>query len=571
MKRSIFLFLGILLVNYFSLGVNPPVSEEMFSSEDSIKVLSTPDLYSLSCRWVAEYQKSNPGVKIRVISITDSGAPEDLLRDGIVGVVSKTYISGIDGGNVFQFVVGRDVLVPIFSSGNPYSDDINQKGVSAGELAEFFNKPASRNWGTLLNGPQNTSANYYYLDDESISKEIGTFSNSVITNAAGVKVENSEQLIASVQKDPNGFGFCRLVNLLDNKDQKLAEGIKLLPIDKNSNGILDYNERIYDDYNNFSRAVWIGKYPKTLVSNIYAISSKQPVNSSETAFLRWILNDGQQFLYSNGYSDILSSERQSAEYRINESQVTINSVTEEKSIFRTALIALALIVIAGFIIEFAIRYTGRLKKTESTSVPVKHSVLNEESLILPGGLFFDKTHTWAFLEQNGIIKVGIDDFIQHITGPLTRLKLKNSGDKVEKGDVILSLVQNGKQLNIYAPISGIIRETNSVLLTNASIINSSPYNDGWVYRIEPTNWFRENQLLFIAEKHRQFIKNEFSRLKDFLSSVLVQENEKYALVVLQDGGELIDNTLSGLGPEVWEEFQTRFIDPSRQIWFYEMF
>jgi hypothetical protein len=51
----------------------------------------------------------------------------------------------------------------------------------------------------------------------------------------------------------------------------------------------------------------------------------------------------------------------------------------------------------------------------------------------------------------------------------------------------------------------------------------------------------------------------------------VQENEKYELAVLQDGGELIDNTLSNLGPEVWEEFQTRFIDPSRQIWFYEMF
>ena len=63
------------------------------------------------------------------------------------------------------------------------------------------------------------------------------------------------------------------------------------------------------------------------------------------------------------------------------------------------------------------------------------------------------------MEQNGIVKVGIDDFLQHITGPITRIKMKNEGDKVKKGEQILSLIQNGKQLNIYAPVSGtIIRE-----------------------------------------------------------------------------------------------------------------
>jgi glycine cleavage system H lipoate-binding protein/ABC-type phosphate transport system substrate-binding protein len=571
MKRSILLFLGILLVNYFTLSGKAAGSAERFSSEDSIKVLSTPDLYNLSCRWVAEYLKSNPDTKIKVISIEDSRAAKDLLRGGNVGLVSKNFVSSPEGENYFQFVVGRDVLVPVISSANPYIEDITKKGVPAEKLAEFFSNPDSRNWGTLLNGSQNTSVNYYYTNDKAILNQIGTLSEAGIINTeAGMEV-NPDQLIESVRKDPYGFGFCRLVNLLNNQNLTFKDGIILLPIDRNNNGLLDYNEKIYDDYTNFSRAVWIGKYPKNLVSNIYAVSSKQKVNSSETAFLKWILNEGQNFLYSNGYTDILTSERKSAEFRINESQVAITSSTEEKSIFKTALIVLAIIVIAGFIIEFAVRYLSRLKKTVSTSVPVKHTVFNEESLILPGGLYFDKTHTWAFLEQNGIIKVGLDDFIQHITGPLTRLKLKNAGEKVEKGDVILSLIQNGKQLNIYAPVSGIIREINSLLTTNASLINSSPYNDGWVYRIEPTNWFRENQLLFIADKHRQFIKNEFARLKDFLSAVLVQENEKYAMVVLQDGGELIDHTLSNFGPEVWEEFQTKFIDPSRQIWFYEMF
>jgi hypothetical protein len=110
-----------------------------------------------------------------------------------------------------------------------------------------------------------------------------------------------------------------------------------------------------------------------------------------------------------------------------------------------------------------------------------------------------------------------------------------------------------------------------VLDSDAAMVNRSPYDEGWIYRIEPTNWLRENQLLFMADKQRLFLKSEFSRLKDFLSETLKTGDEKYARLILQDGGELSDNTLSNLGPEVWDDFQTKFIDPSRQIWFYELF
>jgi hypothetical protein len=141
---------------------------------------------------------------------------------------------------------------------------------------------------------------------------------------------------------------------------------------------------------------------------------------------------------------------------------------------------------------------------------------------------------------------------------------------VKKGDQILSLVQNGKQLNLYAPVSGTIIEQNEALEGNSSCLNSSPYNDGWVYRIEPSNWSRESQLLFMADKQRDFIRKEFTRLKDFLMTAPGSETGLYAQVILQDGGEISDGVLSQMGPEIWEDFQTNFIDPSRQVWFYEI-
>jgi hypothetical protein len=52
-----------------------------------------------------------------------------------------------------------------------------------------------------------------------------------------------------------------------------------------------------------------------------------------------------------------------------------------------------------------------------------------------------------------------------------------------------------------------------------------------------------------------------SRLKEFLTSIIKPESIEYA-PILQDGGELKDGLLSDLGPEVWEDFQTNFIDLS---------
>ncbi|MCX6223699.1 MAG: hypothetical protein NTV01_02940 [Bacteroidia bacterium] len=84
--------------------------------------------------------------------------------------------------------------------------------------------------------------------------------------------------------------------------------------------------------------------------------------------------------------------------------------------------------------------------------------MNESNLIVPKGLYFDKTHTWAFMEKDGTVKVGIDDFLQHVTGAITSIKMKKPGEKIKKGEHILTIVQNGKRLNICAPLSGIIQK-----------------------------------------------------------------------------------------------------------------
>ncbi|MBL7970178.1 MAG: hypothetical protein JNL03_01550, partial [Prolixibacteraceae bacterium] len=73
----------------------------------------------------------------------------------------------------------------------------------------------------------------------------------------------------------------------------------------------------------------------------------------------------------------------------------------------------------------------------------------------------------------------------------------------------------------------------------------------------------EIQYLSMAEKYKEWLKNEFSRLRDFFATELKVDSAEYAYAVLQDGGALKDNVLADLGPEVWEDFQVRFIDSSK--------
>jgi len=224
------------------------------------------------------------------------------------------------------------------------------------------------------------------------------------------------------------------------------------------------------------------------------------------------------------------------------------------------LIFIAFIVLS-FTIDAIVRYSRQKKSKVPSLAAVTSGIFNESSIIVPKGIYFDKSHTWAFMEKNGAVKIGIDDFLLHITGPLSRIKMKNPGEKILKGEPVLSIIQNGKQLTINAPISGTIKSQNILLAEDSTIVNTSPYNDGWMYTIEPSNWVRDIQFLFMADKYKEWLTNEFTRLKDFLA--IAGQTKEFVPIMLQDGGELKDNVLENFGPEVWEEFQTKFINTSK--------
>ena len=225
------------------------------------------------------------------------------------------------------------------------------------------------------------------------------------------------------------------------------------------------------------------------------------------------------------------------------------------------------IFIAFIVLSITIDALVRYGRSRRSKAPVFSSLVknafNEASVAAPKGLFYNKTHTWAFMEKSGRVKMGIDDFLMHITGPLTRVIMKKAGEQIRKGEPALTIIQKGKQLVINAPVSGTVKLQNTKLLDDIALLNNSPVQEGWIYEIEPLQWEKESQFLIMADKYKEWLKNEFSRLRDFLAYNRQTSNAEFVPVMLQDGGELQDELLSDFGPEVWEEFQIKFINSSK--------
>jgi glycine cleavage system H protein len=214
--------------------------------------------------------------------------------------------------------------------------------------------------------------------------------------------------------------------------------------------------------------------------------------------------------------------------------------------------------VIGFLVLFII-FWKVLDKQTVEKIKTVLGTLTDSILKIPQGILYGKNHTWVHMEKSGSVKVGINDLLQHITGEVTVSAMKEAGELIKKGELMTKIEQNGKTLEILAPISGRIEQTNESLMTNPEVLNLEPYGDGWMYNIKPDNWKKETKSFYFAEEASEWIKNELRRFKDFLAvSMKKHESDTYG-IAYQDGGELIDHTLKDLPEDVWSDFQKEFL------------
>jgi len=126
----------------------------------------------------------------------------------------------------------------------------------------------------------------------------------------------------------------------------------------------------------------------------------------------------------------------------------------------------------------------------------------------PANLRYTKEHEWARQEGNRVV-VGITDYAQKELGDVVFVELPEVGTTIAAMDTF-GVVESVKAVSdLYAPVSGIVVEANTVLEDQPELVNASPYGQGWMVVLEVTH-LEELQQLLTATEYQAYVAQEKS-------------------------------------------------------------
>ena len=104
----------------------------------------------------------------------------------------------------------------------------------------------------------------------------------------------------------------------------------------------------------------------------------------------------------------------------------------------------------------------------------------------PSDLKFIDSHEWVKVDDNTVI-VGISDHAQNELGEVVFVELPAIGDEFVSGDEAAVVESVKAASEVYAPLSGEVIEVNDTLEENPELVNTSPYEEGWFFKLKVTD------------------------------------------------------------------------------------
>ena len=128
-----------------------------------------------------------------------------------------------------------------------------------------------------------------------------------------------------------------------------------------------------------------------------------------------------------------------------------------------------------------------------------------EEYEVPEQLYYTKEHEWVRVSEN-MATVGITDYAQKSLHEVVYVELPEVGRELTQGEVMGSVESVKAVSDIYAPVSGKVVEVNEKLLDEPETLNNDPYGEGWIAKIELTNFEDDKKKLMTAEQYRNLLK-----------------------------------------------------------------
>lgn len=134
---------------------------------------------------------------------------------------------------------------------------------------------------------------------------------------------------------------------------------------------------------------------------------------------------------------------------------------------------------------------------------------------IPADRAYDREHhMWAqFDAANNQVTVGIDALGLESLGDLAYVTLKDVGNSVRRGESMGTLEAAKMTGDLIAPVSGVIVARNDETVSNPALVNQSPYVDGWMVVIKPSDWENESTQLVSGDDLPVWVESEIKRYK----------------------------------------------------------
>ena len=106
---------------------------------------------------------------------------------------------------------------------------------------------------------------------------------------------------------------------------------------------------------------------------------------------------------------------------------------------------------------------------------------------IPLELKYTKSHEWVRSEEDGSVTIAIRDQAQELLGDLVFVELPEVGTEMSAEDAACVVESVKAASDVYMPISGEVIAVNDILADAPETINDSPYDDGWLIKVKPSN------------------------------------------------------------------------------------
>lgn len=299
---------ALMLILAFLLACNSNPSGKQGRDENNelrgtISISGAFALYPLTAKWVEEFNKINPRVRI---DISAGGAGKGM-ADALSGMVDLGMFSrGISEAEKAQgcwwIAVTKDAVLPTMNAANPWIGQIMKTGITHDQFEKLFITGEILKWKELFREGEDKQINIYNRSDACGAAQMwGEYLGKDQESLIGVGVFGDPGIADAVKNDIYGMGFNNVIYIYDLTTRKFYDKLAVIPIDLNSDGMINEDEDFYSTIDEISAAIKSGKFPSPPARDLFFVSKGKPADAVVIEFLNWILTDGQKFVEEAGY------------------------------------------------------------------------------------------------------------------------------------------------------------------------------------------------------------------------------------------------------------------------------